>query len=419
MPWINQQKQIVIYEAEDTSNHKDGDSHLFLAIGGSGVTLPLDPEKQQQARELSLDYYYTNFIYHRMIEILADFVVSANFTFTIQPEQKAGKSQQVMEEFWTGHPNKISESLRKWILELLDTGELLWVFDVNNISGKTYVTTVGSTAILEVTPQKSDYRKPGKVVVSTESGTNKEYELLRYDAVVDKIIGNSFYLSLNNIGDMLRGVPYLCSALDWVAELQAYLFAKMRGSAFKDSVWIDVNLMGKSETDIKKFLADRSRQPPPPNSLIAHNERATWSVLSSSSTSAGSSEVSEFFLQLALNCAALTMDIFTGSPARNISESTNAGIKAIENVQLYLASCFETILTFVIQNSVDKGAIGKRKYVVKCNTQKLGIKDIQRVAGAVARLLDAYGRALQSGIISDEEVKPIIGMLNTMIMDES
>jgi hypothetical protein len=411
-------REIIVREVSDTTKHIDDDSHLFYDIGGRSGVIPLDSSYQNRARNLGESYYYSNFIYNRVINILADFIMRANFRFEVGPSTNNKTATSILDTFYNSHPNYLSRKLPSWIIELLITGELLWVFDVNPVNGRVYVTTVGSKNIKTVKPLASDYRTPGTVYVTEHDGTDNktvEYQLLRYNSITNRIEGNAFYFSVGNVGDMLRGVPFLTASLDWLNQLQTFMFSKMIGNSFKDSVWIDVELRGKTEEEVKRFLSDRSRRPPVPNSIIAHNEQAKWSILSSSSSSSGSSNIADFFLELSLNCAALTGDIFAGHPERNASEGTNAGLRTIENVQRYLAQCFEVIMMYVLEQAVEKGVLGSRNYTVTCVTDTIGIRDIQRVAGAVARVLPAIMDAAERSLITDTQAQTYINKLMVML----
>jgi hypothetical protein len=390
----------------------EADTRQWESVSNNAYSLiPLDEAKQAQARLTSLQSFYSNFLYKRIIDIITDFILSGGFIFDVLPPENNGKALQVINDFWNEPPNRIGYNLRQWIQEWLVTGELLWVFDDNEASGKIYVNTIGSSAILDVVRAKQNYRDVGTLKVSFEDAADpKEFNNLTYSATAKAQTGNAFYFRTGQIGDMLRGIPYLTHSINILNELQAFIFSMLRGAMYRNSVWFDVSMEGKTAAEIDDITKKTGRKPPVPNSVIFHNERVEWNVLNSGGSSSASdiNRQVDFFLNVALASSGINRSIFEGNPDRNSTESTNAGFKAIASLQRYLADSFCDILEYILYMSSNKSTIGKRNYKVTCKTSPIGVRDIQRTSGAVARILSALGDAKTNLVLTDDQIQPLI-----------
>lgn len=403
------------------STHTDNDTRVFLPYSGyhSGV-VPLDATKQEKARNISQTAFYSNFLYKRLLDIITDFILSANFEFVVKSDKtENADAEEVIRQFWDDSPNSISSHLREWVSETLVTGELLWLFDINPVNGRVYINTVGSDPIKKVTTRPESPRIIDTIDIDTGDDKTRTLTNIRFNAKEGKIVGDTFYFGVGQIGDMGRGIPYLTHMLDVLSELQAFIFSLLRGAMYRNSVWFDVEMAGKTSIEIEEINKRTGRTPPVPNSIIFHNERTKWSILTSGGVGAGNVNAQlDFFVDMALASAGVSRDLFEGKPDRNSTESTHAGFRSISALQNYFARCFSLIGQFVVEQAVKQGALKEENYLVECVGRPIGVRDLQRSAGAVARLLTSLSGAYSDGAVTKEQMDLLLPKLLTMIEEE-
>jgi len=341
-----------------------------------------------RARRISRNSYYSNFLYHKLINLIVDTILMTGFEFQADPESK-----EMVEEFWFKYPNRIDNNLRTWLIEYLIHGEMFWVFQRNRINNKVYVQTVSPTQITKVESSTADPRLIDKITVNS-GDEEKTFKMLTYRPTTNSIEGNAFLFTYGNFGDQVRGVPPFIAILDLLNEFQTYAYAYLRGSAFRNSIWFKVVYAGATVEQLQDLERARGKYPPAPNSIITSNDRVEWDLLDPKVTS-NADQQAQFLLDLLINSTEIPSFLFNGDIPNNLS--TFSGLQEIISIQKRLASDFSTVVKMVT-GDMD----------VECVPGQMVTKDVQRLSGSILRLINATLAAKENGQLTDDEARRII-----------
>lgn len=377
-----------VFEAVNTSN-------LLPSIWSNPSSqFTVSDSLLNKARKVSLNSYYSNFVYRKLINLIADTLITAGFEFSI-----ADEVQDKFNSFWYSFPNNVDKNLRKMLIEYLILGEMYWVFSSNPMNDKIYLSTISPLVVKEVKGNPTDSRQIGSFVVDTGEEL-KEFKQLEFKPTEDKIVGDGYAFAFGRFGDQLRGTPSFIASLDFLNEFQTFAYAYLRGSAFRNSIWFKVTYSGATMEELENWEKMKGRFPPMPNSVIASNERVSWDLLDPRNTSTDSQAA--FLMNMIINSTDIPAFLFNGELPNNFS--IYSGMQNLAAIQDALANDFSIIAKMVT------GDLNAR-----CIPGQLVTKDVQRLSGSILRLVNATLAALDKGLLTGDEGKMAIKKLYDLI----
>jgi len=357
-----------------------------------GAPLDLLEIKRDQAFAASKKLFQASPLAWRMIRRIVDFVVGAGLHLSSpQPE-----ANEILNKFWTSPINDLPENISLHVQELLTFGELCYAVKVRRQDGQVLVTFIPAEQI-ESVQQREGY--PGEVE-AIKLRSNQEFQVIRWRR--GRLRGNCFFKRFNRLGGQLRGYPYFLACIDWLSVYDSYCYNKLEKQAHFDAIWWDVELEGKTEDEIEAWLQERRRAPPRPGSIIAHNEKVTWELKAAARQERA--DLPRYFQQFILATGGLSP--FPGVLPRAVRERgeiLDPVTRSLANIQQEIKAFYKFIGEFVIQEAIRFKRLPPGEYTVECGAPRLGVRDIQRSAGAIQRISQALALAEERGWLSKEE----------------
>ena len=107
-----------LHESYPTIGSAPADDALWRSLTASSAR-DLNPLTQRRMQEIAMYLYEANPMGHRLLEIVADFVVGDGFTYTAEDDEVL----EVINDFWNDPENNLDEEIYKNVLELALFGE--------------------------------------------------------------------------------------------------------------------------------------------------------------------------------------------------------------------------------------------------------------------------------------------------------
>jgi hypothetical protein len=368
----------------------------------AGGPSDIDAYKRRRAIEESEKLFTQSPLGHRFIQRTIDFIVGTGFDM-YSPDRQATR---VLREFWYNPLNAFDQRTYLFVQELLVYGELALPFAVTE-RGSVQCNLLPSKSILRVEAPEGLPDEVERIIVAEENNKERAFRPIRFNSATGEYEGDCFFYRINRLGGQQRGYPLLLPLIDWINTIENFAFNKLdRDSRLTGSYW-KVLLEGYSQADIEAWLHTEQSRPPRPNQVIAHNEKATWDLVSHKPELIN--EDMDYFIDLLAGAAGLA-DITT--PGRNRAsnapgESIDPALKSLGTRQHEVLMFFRQIGLFVLQEARRQGRVKKRPVDVLVRAPKIGVRDAQRASGAVYRIAEALQTAQTNTWLAPEEAGAI------------
>ncbi len=198
-------------------------------------------------------------------------------------------------------------SLNKRVESLGTYGELLFYAPPPNpYDGHYELCGLDRESIDEVLPCPYNHERPGHIRLNNPlqvrlAGEEKlrtlnTLDIYAYDWQTDSFEGNCFYLGVNCLDTMLRGVSDLTPVVDWLDKFDSITWTEAERIGFMKAFLWDVTLKGTDVTGeaVKKRQNELRKSPPRPGTINVHNESEVWQPMAPSLNTAESLEFLKF-----------------------------------------------------------------------------------------------------------------------------
>jgi len=360
--------------------------------------LDLEEPKRTRAIELAERFFRLSPIANRMIGMITDFITGDG----LRLEANTPEATAVLTKFWNSPENDLPALLQPYVRSFLTFGELCFEAIVNKINGFVTLHFIPPKYIEEVLPKKDDAFIPDRLRIQ---GNKREFKIIEFVKQKERYIGDVFFFQLSPLAGQLRGYPSLLALFDWIGAFDTYLYNRLERNAHFDSIWWDVELEGYTEAQIDEWLKSTQASPPAPGTVFAHNERVDWSLVIPDFKGRELAQEGGFYRDFMLCSAGLLDFEREHKRIRDKGEILDETIRHLKARQDEVKKVFTFIGKFVLQEAVAHGILPEDEYIVRCITPRLGVRDLQRSASAVATFAKALALAQSQGWVDAEAAR--------------
>jgi len=378
----------------------DKENIVWRQSGRTLREIDLSSEKRERVIQTMEEQFFASPLAKRILTWWVDFIIGRGFSL-VSPDPDANA---ILQEFWTSPVNDMESNVRIYVKDLCFYGELGVLVKVNPHTGFCGLTLIPSSQISDL-EEKPGF--PGEIRrLITRQGD--AYDVIQWDNGAREYRGECFLHRINRLGGHVRGYPDLIPLLDWTRVFESFSYNKLERDAQQYGVWWDVKLEGKTEEEIQEYANRMGGNSPRAGSAIYHNEMVDWTLVQQKPAYAVSRDA-EFFLNFILGGAGL---IDLGITKDATGELLNPAINSMNCRQKDVYSFFTFIGRFVLQEAIRAGKLpGGKEYPISTVSQRLGVRDIQRSAGALLRISKSLEVAVDRGWISAESAKQVFTAL--------
>jgi hypothetical protein len=254
--------------AASLSTPVENDQTFF---GNNASAFYADRYSYDRAKVLAecLRAWRVNPIARNIVRVISAFVVGKGMD--ISSPHKA--SDKFLKDWWTHRLNRIDRQLRDWQDEMTRTGNLFFLFSVDE-AGMSYVRAVPAELIEEIEHTKND-------VMQETSFKPKDLNAAAwpvYDPMAEQTSFMLHYASNKPVGASW-GEPDLAPMLPWIGRLSSMLEDRVRLNRFRNAFMYIVQ--GNFATPADKAARQRelNATPPTPGSILVTDPSEQWGII--------------------------------------------------------------------------------------------------------------------------------------------
>jgi hypothetical protein len=365
----------------------------WRALSTSTIELPYTEHLQNQLD--AIEAYRTNPMASRIVDLSIDFVLGQGVQISASPKYV----DTFIKTFWHHKLNNMDHRLFSMALEIALTGELFVTFHANPYDGMTYIRTMPSTSINEITPSPNDPETPlsfDQVEITNVASPRTWYP------------DQMHYYRSREITGTLRGQGDLHTALPWLRRYKDWLTDRVIINKYKGAYLWDVTLTGATASIVKAKQNEIAAAPPTSGAVFVHNEAEVWKAIK---PEIGADQVDEDGRALRMMIAAGTATplhyLGEGSEYnRAVADSMAEPVrKAHQRRQRLLTAIVRDILSVAISNAQDAGMLQRssKGYTITTKFPDLSSVDNLALAQATNQMAEAMNKSIPTGIITKEE----------------
>lgn len=392
----------------EPAQYRDYRSISSWGVPEGGSELPIVVQEKMQ--NICLWLYQSNPIAHRYVEMIKDYVVGDGMHY----EAEDKRVQEYLDAMWEHPDNKLYEKLPLYVADLSIQGELLLQLQMEGDLLRLPYLNPSWISSVEVDPSdlsrfvavnlKSDVVTKGSPRLTLLNVGKKGYRE-----------GDALFLPINRVGDAKRGISDLLPLADVIGNLDLFLFNITERARFMNNWFYDIKYEGANDNDLKNYYRQILLQKTFPGAMRLHNEKVTWDIKAPNLESNDSKELfNSIFSMLATGLGwpphwtGLGM---TGARA-GAENSTDPAYHMLTTRQALIKSFLTDIGNFYIDQLLRKGSLKRpksRKF--KILAPRIAIRDLQRLGGAISRVIATVTNLVEKDIYTKEEAKQKIDEL--------
>jgi hypothetical protein len=374
----------------------------------------LAPYTRERMHNVAQYLYVTNPFAHQLVELSVALTIGSGPEF----EFRSRATQDVVTRFWEDPINNWPKKLPERIRELSLYGEQFYSTSVSQ-SGRVRIGYINPLDVSEIVVDKENVEIYKKVRVKTgvDATSFQDIPVINMDEDPESEtfgyrVGEVFVFNINKPIDATRGNSDLLAIADAISMYDQFIFNTLERSQHMNSWLWDVELTGKTESEIVKWLKTIQARSPRPGSIRAHNENVKWNAVAPNLHNEDLEDSAKIFKSYVLGGVGYP-DYFFGETqyaTRGIaSEASMPVFKRIERRQGIVKSILFDMLNYVIDQAILHNTLPKtenREFTI--TLPELALRDLQRTSGAVYRLTQAMQLAKQEGWLKDIDCRRII-----------
>lgn len=390
------------------------DDNLFQALKIAGF-MDLPPQIQHNLMRLSLLLYRKNPQAFASVDVKVDYTVGTGCQIVAKDPQVA----DLLEKHW--EDNDWNTKLPERVRALGITGELLLPVHTRPIDGFVRVRNVSAMKIIDVQADSEDAEEPSRVfTMKGELGQAgayypggvmdlsmaKEYAVIGRMEPITELERAAFYFALNRPDGALRGVPDLCSSLDWMEGLDGLVFSLLERAQLTQNVVFDLEYEGLDENELRKKVRNFVNSMKS-GGVFAHNEKTKLNIKSPNLAAQDAKQIVDIVKNQGTMGARLA-GMFIGS-AEDLTTGTAKELalpveKHLQGRQFFIKNSVKRILRYQIEASRRAGMlVGVKDFRFDLKMPRLMMRDMGVVGSAIQLVGIGLQLAQQNGWINKPE----------------
>ena len=214
-----------------------------------------------------------NPVARNIVRVLSAFVVGKGISLT-SPHAPTAEFLRA----WWDHPlNKVGRQLKDWHDEVVRSGNMFFLFSVDEVAGMVYVRAVPADSIAEINVRDNDVMQE----VSYQPADDPMAE--PWPAYDPNVQQSRFmvHFAFNRPVGASWGEPDLAPMLPWIGRLSTMLDDRVHLNHFRSMYMYVVQLMA-SDADTKKKSAELNANPPKRGQVLVTTPAEQWGILPTS-----------------------------------------------------------------------------------------------------------------------------------------
>lgn len=438
----------------------DADDHLYSPI--TGTRRDLNPIDQDRAQEVSFHLWRNNALIHRLLEMLADFVMGDGLTIEAiakervealseatdpgkaprlpgdadfgkvdkTPGQRAddrfvAQVQRVIDEFWTDPVMELPLHSRDWVRDQAIFGELAFRAFVNPVSGRMRLAVVDVRRIKDVLPDPENAMVDKWLVVRTlDSPEGVPVPIVTYDDTTDpaapRWVGEAFYFAPVRAIGQHRGSPDILPVADHADGYDQVIFNATERSGLVNAFIFDVMLQGADDKQIEEWKAKHGT-PPRPGSVRVHNEKEVWGTQAPVLGSYEAQALANMVKLVVLGGMGVPEGWFADGDSANratLQEQGDPTYRMIQSRQRRIKHQWERVLLFVIQCAIDAGRLPAdafERVTINVSLPEPSSEDITNLGKVLVDLVGAFSDAVADEMVSKVSARKLFLQVASML----
>ncbi|HEU5314706.1 MAG TPA: hypothetical protein VFX49_01245 [Chloroflexota bacterium] len=329
---------------------------------------PLNPDRDELHGEALLraayQAYTTNPLAYAVAEQTTSFVLGGG----AQVVAKDARVQKVLDRFWNDVENDMPRRIYAMHTELCVFGEQFVRLFVDRLTGRTLIRQLDPLYVKSIETDPEDLEKPLRYLYQPQrgwvggqgrgGGENQEEPLGGVWIPARDVL----HLTINRVTGTLRGRSDLATVLPWIRRYTDWLENRCRLNKLKTNLVWDLKAEGASPEEVARLRALYG-SPPPPGSVLVHNERETWSSVRPE-IDAGDAAPDGRAIRLMVATGAILPEHYLAEGG-NVNRATAAemglpSIKRFQRRQQLFRAFLTRLLDRVLDEAQNAGRLGPR-----------------------------------------------------------
>ena len=218
----------------------------------------------------SLRAWRVNPIARRIVRLMRSFILGKGLTINCDDP----KTQEFLLQWWNDPLNKFKKNIKRWVDENTRTGNLFFLFTVQE-NGMTNIRAVPAEQIEEIVTKENDIEQETRY---NKDSTGEDF----YDAYNPLEEQNRFMLHFATdqpVGSVW-GEGRLTPVLVWIGRFATWLEDRVRLNHFRSVFMYVVRGQFVNETAKKNRQKELNAKPPQPGSILVTDPSEDWGILS-------------------------------------------------------------------------------------------------------------------------------------------
>ena len=256
--------------AAQLSAPSETDSTFFAGGASSYYTDRYTYERDKVLAEC-LRAWRVNPIARNIVRVLSAFVVGKGITLSTEHEPTAA----FLREWWDHPLNKIGRQLKDWHDEVVRSGNMFFLFSVDEVAGMVYVRAVPADRIGEINTRDNDVMQEVSYQPADDP-TAEPWPAYDPNANQSRFM---VHFAFNRPVGASWGEPDLAPMLPWIGRLSSMLEDRVRLNHFRSMFLYVVQLMQGTPEEAKRRAAELNANPPKPGQILVTTPAEQWGLL--------------------------------------------------------------------------------------------------------------------------------------------
>ena len=289
----------------------------------------------------------------RYIELLVSYILGDGITINASDENIA----RVLNWTW----NDFNKSLEDYVRSLFVYGEILLKLDTLK-GGKVLVSLIPSKQILSIS-WDSFYKEPVEAEVMV-NGQVTNYSIIHKEKnIADKDVGrykgDCYYLPVNILVGMERGISDFFAIMDWLEGLDTFLRTALERSTYLLFFLIDVLVKTNDPNEIEKKKKQLTT-PLKSGTMVIHNEAEEWKLISPSISAPDITGIARLYKNFILGSLGMPEHWFGEGETvlkATAMEMAEPILRTFQKKQAIVRMMIEKVLDFAIDQAIIQGIL--------------------------------------------------------------
>lgn len=361
-------------------------------LGPTGRDVPYATLVEQLADAASA--YRTNPLAFRIVELTTDYVLGRG----VRLRADRPEVQVFVDEWWTHPQNRMTVRQFELCTELSLAGELFVALHTNPYDRMTYLRPIPAASVDTIETDPEDVERELRVHQIGGDGTGGawwEAEQVRHYAI-NRLVGT------------VRGQSDLAPLLPWLRRYKDWLNDRALVSRFKNAFVWEVEVRSPDRRAVLNRKAELAA-PPPPGSVIVHDESETWKAVQPQIDAQGAEPDGKALRLMVAAGAGLPLHFLAEAEGSNRATAAEMGgptLRHFERRQHYVGFVLADLALEAARRSGRFDAA--RDLAIEAEFEDLGANENLSTASATRAIVDALALAADRGWVDEETARRMI-----------